>query len=118
MSHPIATLYPSMRLAEVCRLCKGNPIKNCDRYRFQNCKKNAKDYKDANLETEVAEMDYLHQTWLKVRAFKQITTGIRKLDFAIQSLFGVPHTENWRNYKLATKLQESKFINLRMVGDV
>lgn len=115
MSHPIAALYPGMRLAEVCRLCRGNPVKNAARYRCQLCKRNAKDYKDANLEREVIEMEYLHQTWLKCRAFKQITTGIRKLDFALQSLFGVPHTQNWRNYKMVKPKNDSPFVILRTV---
>lgn len=112
----IAALYPSMRLAEICRLCRGNPTKVCDRYRCVLCKRTSKEYKEAGLEREVEEFNYLKQTWLKVKMYKQITTGIRKLDLAIQLLFGIPHTDGWRDYK-RVKAKEDKFICLRMVGD-
>ncbi len=45
-----------------------------------------------------------------------ITTGIAKLDFLLQMLFGIPHREDWRNYaKAKMKVEMSRFVILRTV---
>jgi hypothetical protein len=82
----------------------GNADKWLQRFRCPLCKKSKQDYKDANLEQEVNEMEFLRETWLKCKNFKQITTGVARLDLVITILWGAPHTNNWRNYK-ATRQQ-------------
>ncbi len=108
--------YPAYRMHLICRLCRGNADKSLGYFRCKACKMSKKDYEEQDLTTERAEFEYLKATWEKVKAFKQITTGIAKLDFLLQILFGVPHTENWRNYKLTkVKVEMSPFVILRTV---
>jgi len=112
----LKTMYPSMRMHEVCKLCRGTPQKVLQRFRCQLCRRCDQDYKDANLEREVHEWAYLRETWEKVRAFKQITTGIQKLDFVLESMFGKPHDRDWRNYsKVKKPVNTSPFVVLRLV---
>lgn len=107
--------YPAYRMGEICRLCRGNADKALGKYRCGACKQSKKDYENRGLVIEREEYEYLHATWLKVRAYKQITTGIAKLDFLIEMLFGKPHNENWRNYaKTSVKVEMSKFVILRV----
>lgn len=113
----LSTAYPLMQMDRICRLCRGNATKNRGQYRCGLCKMALADYKKAGMEAEVAEWDYLHTTWLKARSFQQVTTGIAKLDFIIEKLFGKPHKNNWRNYKLVRPKLESKFVVMRMVGE-
>lgn len=109
--------YPGFRMHEICRLCRGNADKMLGKFRCGACKKSKKDYEAAGLEGERSEFEYLHLTWLKVKNFKMVTTGIAKLDFLLQLLFGVPHKEDWRNYsKTKVKVEMSRFVILRTVN--
>lgn len=109
--------YPAYRMQLICRVCHGNADKKLQRFRCKACKMSKKDYEEQGLQHEREEFEYLHATWLKVQAFKQITTGIAKLDFLLQMLFGIPHTSDWRNYaKTNVKVEMSKFVILRTVN--
>lgn len=114
----LARHYPSYRMDEVCRHCRGNAQQSIAKHRCGVCKKTHQDYKDANLEAEVAEWNYLHQTWLKVQRFKQMTTGIVSLDNVLERIFGKPHDRNWRNYKLWEELTAKKLRNPMMLRGV
>lgn len=108
-------LYPSLRMGEVCRLCRGNAYVVIGRYRCQLCKKSNDDYKAADLEREVTEFKWLHDTWLTVKKYNQITTGIKKLDNVLELLFGKPHDRYWRDYKRQPVKNDSPFVVLRTV---
>ena len=114
----LARHYPSYRMDEVCRHCRGNPKRSIDKYRCGVCGKTHQDYKDANLEHEVEEWNYLHQTWLKVKRFRQMTTGIASLDNVLERIFGKPHDGDWRNYKKWEELTEKKVRNVTMLRGV
>lgn len=95
----LARHYPSFRMDEVCRHCRGNAKKNLQVLRCGVCKMTHQDYKDRNLEAEIEEWNYLHQTWLKCRLYKTVTTGVSTLDNVLERLFGKPHDRDWRNYE-------------------
>jgi hypothetical protein len=68
------------------------------------------------LEGEAAEMQYLRMTWQKCKQFKQITTGIARLDLILTILWGPPHKDNWRDYsKTQRKVNLEPCIVLRLV---
>lgn len=93
--------YPSLRLHLICKLCRGDSARVLGRHRCGLCKKTRKDYCDANLEREVAEVTFLREVWLKAKKFQQNTTGTSKLDLVITLLFGAPHSGRWRDYSTA-----------------
>jgi hypothetical protein len=102
--------YSSMRMDEICRVCCGKPVT----YRCALCRKTRKDYKEADLLREVEEFEYLKETWNKCRIFKQLSTGIKRLDLVITHLFGAPHNCNWRNYDMAKNVNMDDFVVLRI----
>lgn len=109
--------YPCYRMGEICRLCRGNADKALGKFRCGACKQSKKDYETRGLQAEREEFEYLYATWLKVKGYKQITTGIAKLDFLLEMLFGKPHTSDWRSYaKTKVKVEMSKFVILRTVN--
>ena len=75
----------------ICKVCLGKPNPYC-----KVCRRNRKFYEQYS--AEVDEMNYLYTTWQKCKIFKQVTTGVRKLDASITLLFGKPHNVDWRNY--------------------
>ncbi len=108
--------YPAYRMHEICRLCRGNADKTLGYFRCKACKQSKKDYETKGLQYEREEFEYLHLTWLKCKGYKQITTGIAKLDFLLEMLFGKPHDRDWRNYsKTKVRVEMSKFVILRTV---
>lgn len=109
---PLKALYPSLKLDQVCRVCRGNSVVTMDKTRCGICKKNLTHYKKQGLETEVKEMKFLHDTWMKCKAYKQKTTNVGKLDLVITILFGKPHDSGWRSVEPTTKS-----VVLRMIGD-
>lgn len=115
MTTILAQYYPAFRMSEICRTCRGNSDKALGFFRCKVCKLSKKDYEKHDLVREREEFEYLHQTWLKVKGYKQITTGITKLDFLLTMLFGVPHTEGWRDYSRLKPKGTTKFVLLRTV---
>ncbi len=101
--------YPSLKLRLVCRSCCGNSTEKCT-----VCKKSKAQYLKLGLDREIEEMIYLKATWTKAKIYKQISTGIKKLDFLITYLFGNPHDRYWRDYAKAANVNESNFIVLRI----
>lgn len=100
--------YPLLKMDIICKVCLGKPNPYC-----KVCRRNRKFYQDYAV--EVQEMNYLYTTWCKCKLFKQVTTGIRKLDALITLLFGKPHDENWRDYsKVQPRINTTA---MRMVGD-
>jgi len=63
---------------------------------------------------EIVEMQYLRETWEKCRIFKQLSTGIKRLDAIITILFGNPHNSGWRDYSKAVGVNMDDFIVLRL----
>lgn len=116
MPSMLAKLYPSLRLDEVCRVCCGKY--NPEQPRCKACKMTPADYKKKGLEREIEEYAYLKRTWAKVRQYAQITTGIAKLDWAIELLCGKPHNFNWRNYKKIPAVVTDKGIVLRLANEI
>ncbi len=95
--------YPTMRMHQICKLCRGDAARVLDKQRCGLCRKTHKDYKDANLEREIEEFKFLRETWLRCKKFTQNTTGTSKLDLVIHLLFGKPHDGIWRDYTLDPK---------------
>lgn len=113
MATILAQYYPAFRMDEVCRVCRGNADKALGKFRCGVCKQSKKDYEAAGLQNEVAEVNYLYLTWLKVKNFKMRTTGIQKLDFVLTMTFGHPGHADWRKYLPTDKVNRDKFICLR-----
>lgn len=92
-----------------------------DRHRCGACKQTDA-YYTKELPREVEEFEWLRISWLKVKKFAQISTGIKKLDFVLTMTFGIPHTKGWRDYSKLTPGQKAAFcddmnIVLRLVGE-
>lgn len=116
MQSLLSRAYGSMRMDEMCKHCLGNADKFLQRFRCPLCKKSVKDYKEAGLEGEAAEMQYLKATWQKCKVYKQVTTGIARLDLVLTVLWGPPHKDGWRDYKKTKReVVHSPYIVLRLV---
>ena len=115
MQSLLALYYPGSKMHLICKACRGNSEYFLDRFRCPLCKKNLSDYKKAGLQTEAEEMRYLYQTWQKVKHYKQVTTGIKKLDALLELLFGKPHDRDWRNYAKKPVRETSPYVILRTV---
>lgn len=110
-----------MQMYRMCRICRGRPSQVLDKYRCGACKQTSAFY-TKELPNEVEEYDWLYSTWLKIKKYSQISTGIKKLDFVLTVIFGVPHQKGWRDYSKLTPKQKACFyedmnIVLRLVGD-
>lgn len=108
--------YRGFRMDEVCRCCRGNAHVVLNKFRCSLCKKSHKDYVDAGLEAEVEEFKYLHLTWIKCKAYKQVTTGIKKLDLVLVLVFGQPNPDFRQYHKTKQKIHDSPYIILRTVA--
>jgi len=109
--------YPGYKMNLMCRVCRGNADATFQKFRCPMCKLSKKDYEQRGLEAERTEMEYLYRTWAKCKSYSMISTGIKKLDFILTLLFGVPHTKGWRDYKkFKGKLTEDNGVVLRTVA--
>lgn len=111
MKSVLQMAYPSMRMNLVCKLCRGTTSTKCPA-----CRMARREYIKMGMEAELSEMEYLRDTWEKCRKYKQVSTGIKKLDLVLTLLWGNPHNDNWRVYSKAKfTVNMENFIVLRLV---
>lgn len=103
--------YPWHNMDILCRSCFGNPKKFQQRNICIVCKCSRADYVKADMEHECNEMLYLRETWDKVRAYRQPSTGVNIVDDLIILLFGIPYPDFWKRKRECRDLEAYKKTN-------
>ena len=103
--------YPLYNLHNICRYCKGNPKVFQKKPKCAVCKLSRMDYVRRKMENECNEIIYLYQTWLKVRNFRQASTGVKIVDDVIIYLFGIPYPDFFEHKRKCREIAGYKEIN-------
>lgn len=86
----LRSVYPLLKMDELCRGCKGHPKTFVQRETCPMCKKNHAAWVKLKFDNEITEILYLYRTWIKAKNYVQQTTGVPAIDACIVFLFGFP----------------------------